>query len=131
MSVPSPSTCTFRTRQDEFSTQISCDQDPKFWFRLESVEGCDTITDFVLGNFGSDVGGDLLAMCYKKINRIPPDCLVFGDILSSRPSDAVTVDNAKARLEGYVKAMLAGYGRFVRTSSIVPRRNKLDLVIAT
>ena len=131
MSNPSPSTCTFQTRHDDFSKQVSCDQDRKFWFRLEAAQGCDTITDFFLGNFDSDVGGDLLAICYRKINRVPSGRLVFGDILSSRPSDLAAVDNAKARLEEYAKMLLAGYGRSVGNARIVPRRDKLDLVIDT
>ena len=126
----SPTNCTFRIRQDEFSVQVSCDQDPKFWFRLEVTAGSDHITDFFLGSFDPALAGDLLAMCYAKIGRLPQDQLVFNDILSSRQAsnpDAVTA--VRANFEEYARAMLAYYGRSVRASRIVPRRDKLDLIV--
>ena len=69
MPASSLATYTFQMRQDDFSVQVSCDQDPKFWFRLEQGQGEDIITDFFLGGFDPALGGDLLNMCYKKISR--------------------------------------------------------------
>ena len=129
MSTPSLSTCTFRARYDEFSSQVSCEQDSKFWFRLEAAEGRDNVTDFFLGAFDPGLGGDLLTMCYKKLGKIPQQRLVFGDILSSRLGDSAAVDAAKTRFEEYTKAMLAAYGRSIRASHIARRREKWDLVI--
>jgi hypothetical protein len=131
MSTPPPSTCTFRVRHDDFSAQVSCDQDPKFWFRLEVADDCDNITDFFLGAFDPNLGGDLLAMCYKKVVRSPRQRLVFGDILSSRPDNPAVIETAKARFEEYAKAMLASYGRSVHASHIARRGKKVDLVIDT
>jgi hypothetical protein len=124
-------THTFRTRQDDFSTQVSCDQDPKFWFRLEESQGGDIISDFFLGAFDPALGSDLLTVCYKKIGRTPAAHLVFRDILASRPADPAAAATEQVRLESYTKAMLADYGRAIRMSRIVPRRGKLDLMIDT
>ena len=131
MPTLSLATCTFQTRQDDFSVQVSCDQDPKFWFRLEGSQSEDIITDFFLGGFDSALGGDLLAMCYKKIGRTPAAHLVFRDILVSRPAHSAAAATEQAHLEGYTKSMLAGYGRAIRMSRIVHRRDKLDLMIDT
>jgi hypothetical protein len=131
MPTPSLATCTFQTRQDDFSAQVSCDQDPKFWFRLEESQGEDTITDFFIGGFDPSLGGDLLTMCYRKIGRTPAAHLVFRDVLASRPADPAAADAEQLRLEGYTKEMLAGQGRAIQTSHIVHRRGKLDLMIDT
>ena len=136
MATPlSPSTCTFQVRHDQVSTQVSCEQDHKFWFRLEAGEGRDIITDFSLGAFDSGFGGDLLALSYKKAAKIPQHSIVFRDFLSSAPNDPAAIASAKTRFEGYAKAMLTVYGRSVHTSNIVrqpsPGREKLDLVIDT
>ena len=42
---------TFKVRRDQVSDQVSCDQDAKFWFRMESAEDRDNITDSSLGAF--------------------------------------------------------------------------------
>jgi hypothetical protein len=135
MTKLSPSTYTFKVRRDQVSTQVSCEQDHKFWFRLEVAEGRDNITDFSLGAFDSSSGGDLLAACYKEAATIPQRCIVFLDFLSSGPTDPAGIANAKTRFEEYAKVLLGTYGRFVQASRIVrqvgPRREKLDLVIDT
>jgi|ERR1700733_3083363 len=120
---------TFKVRRDQVSDQVSCDQDAKFWFRMESAEDRDNITDFSLGAFDSTLGGDLLALCYSKIAKTPNRRIVFGNFLSSGPSDASAIETAKARLEGYAKTLLAAYGRPVHTSHMLRRREKIDLVI--
>jgi hypothetical protein len=125
----SPINYTFKVRQDSFSVQVSCDQDPKFWFRLEIEEGQDQITDFFLGAFDSALGGDILAMCYAEIGRVPQDQLVFTDILSSQPSNANAVNAARAKFEEYAKGMLAHYQRSLGSSRISPRRDKFDLIM--
>jgi hypothetical protein len=129
MSAPSLSTCTFQIRRDEFSAQVSCDQDPKFWFRLETAENRDNITDFFLGAFDPSLGGDLLATCYKKLAKKPNHKIVFGNFLPGGPSDPAAIETAKARFEGYAKTMLAVYGRSVHASHVLDRRKKFDLVI--
>jgi hypothetical protein len=131
MPTPSLAKCTFQTRQDDFSSQVSCGQDPKFWFRLEESQGEDIITDFFLGGFDPALGGDLLTMCYKIVGRTPAPHLVFRDVLSSRPVDPAAANAEQLRLEGYTKEMLSGQGRAIRTSRIVHRRGKLDLMIDT
>ena len=131
MADPSPSTCTFQVRHDDFSTQVSCEQDHMFWFRVEVAEGRDNITDFSLGAFDSGIGGDLLAACYKTAGKLPQRYIVFRDFLSSRSSDPEAIATAKTGFEEYTKVMLAAYGRSVHASHIVRRREKLDLVIDT
>src|SRR5580704_12465458 len=118
MAPLSPSTWTFQVRHDDFSTQVSCDQDRMFWFRLEVAEGRDNITDFSLGAFDSSFGGDLLAACYKKAGKLPQRCIVFRDFLSSGSSDPAAIATAKTRFEEYAKVMLAAYGRSVHASHI-------------
>jgi hypothetical protein len=131
MSSLSPLLSTFRARRDDFSVQISCHQDPKFWFRLEEKQERDHISDFFLGNFDPALAGDLLAMCYQTIGRSPRARLVFSDILSSKPGDPHTIDTAKRRFEDYTKAMLAYYGCSIGSAKILPRREKIDLIIDT
>ena len=132
MATRSPSNCTFQIRRDDVSTQVSCDEDLKFWFRLEAAEGRDHITDFSLGAFDLGIGGDLLARCYKEAGKIPQRRIVFRDFMSSGPSDPAAIGTTKTRLEDYAKVMLAAYGRFPQATHIVrrpERREKLDLVI--
>jgi hypothetical protein len=131
MSVLSLSPDMFKIRRDDFSAQVSCDRDPKFWFRLEVTQDADKITDFLLGAFDPSLGGDLLTICYAKVAKLPQRCIVFGDFLPSGPSDPATLEAAKARFEGYTKAMLAAYRRTMHTSRVVRRREKFDLVIDT
>lgn len=131
MPALSPFVCTFQVRRDDFSAQVSCDQDTKFWFRLEETHERDDITDFFLGGFDPALAGDLLAMCYKSIGRPPRAHLVFGDILSSQPGNPHAVDNARLRFEEYTKAMLAHYGCSVGSANIASRRGKFDLIIDT
>ena len=123
--------CTFKVQQDDFSIQVSCDQDPKFWFRLEIGEGQDRITDFFLGVFYPALGGDLLALCYNKIARDPQDQLVFSDILSSRLGNPNAIDATRVNFEKYAKAMLDHYGRRLRSSRVLQRRSKFDLILDT
>lgn len=121
---------TFRSRSDEFSDQISCDQDSRFWFRLEASEDSDIITDFFLGGFDTALSGDLLAHCYRTLGKTPKGRIVFGDIMSSRPVDAAIVRSAGERFADCAKQLLAGYGRSVRGVHIERRpRDKIDLVI--
>jgi hypothetical protein len=127
--MPDPINCTFDVRHDDFSAQVSCKQDPKFWFRVELAGGEDHITDFFLGSFDPALGGDLLAMCYAKVSRVPQDRLVFDDILSSRPCDPDAIKTARGNLEAYARAMLANYGRSLRSSRIARRRGKFDLML--
>jgi hypothetical protein len=103
MSVLSLSPDMFKIRRDDFSAQVSCDHDPKFWFRLEVTQDGDKITDFLLGAFDPSLGGDLLAICYNKIAKLPQHCIVFGDFLPSGSSDPGTIEAAKARFEGYAR----------------------------
>jgi hypothetical protein len=120
---------TFQVRRDQVSYQVSCDEDAKFWFRMESAEDHDNITDFSLGAFDHSVGGDLLVLCYSKIAKTPSRRIVFGDFLSSKPSDPSAIEAAKAHLEGYAKTLLAAYGQSMHASHVLRRREKLDLMI--
>jgi hypothetical protein len=129
MPALSPFVCTFQVRRDDFSAQVSCDQDTKFWFRLEETHERDDITDFFLGGFDPTLAGDLLAMCYRSIGRLPHARLVFGDILSSQLGDAHAVDAVKLRFENYAKAMLRHYGCSIGSAYTVLRRNKFALII--
>ena len=67
-----PSTCTFQVRHDDFSTQVSCEQDRMFWFRLEVAEGRDNITDFSLGAFATLA---LAAISLQRVTRRPANYL--------------------------------------------------------
>jgi hypothetical protein len=129
MSALPRSSWTFQVRRDQVSDQVSCDQDAKFWFRVESAEDRDNITDFSLGAFDSSLGGDLLVLCYSKIAKIPSRRIVFGNFLSSGPSDPSAIERIKTRLEGYAKTLLAAYGHSVHASHVLRRRDKIDLVI--
>jgi hypothetical protein len=121
---------TLRIRSDDFSDQISCDEDKNFWFRIENAGDCDTITDFFLGGFDPALAGDLLVECYRKLNRKPRVRIVFGNILSSRPSDAAAIRTASERFEDAARQLLASHGRALRSAHIERRpRDKVDLVI--
>jgi hypothetical protein len=122
---------TFRTRVDDFAKFVSCDQDHKFWFRLEALENTDNITDFFLGAFDPELGGELLVACYRKLDLQPQARIVFGDILSSRDGDPAKVENATNRLLNYSEHLLTNFGRRIRGTRIESRRNKFDLVIET
>lgn len=125
------STYTFNTRNDDFSFQVSCDQDPKFWFRLEQGANCDRITDFFLGAFDSTLGGDLLEACYKKIGHKPQRRIVFTDIVSSRTEYSSTVDKAKTHFEECARLMLANYGLLISSANIIETLGKFNLEIET
>jgi hypothetical protein len=56
---------------------------------------------------------------------------VFSDILSSKPGDLHTIDTAKRHFEDYTTAMLAYYGCSIGSAKILPRREKIDLIIDT
>lgn len=131
MPTLSPLIGKFEVQSDDFSVQVCCDEDPKFWFRLELADDLDIITDFTVGAFDPALGGDLLAMCFSKIGRTPHTRLVFRDILSCRPGDPATVANAKLRFEEYAGAMFANYGCFISASHIATRLDKFDLIIDT
>jgi hypothetical protein len=64
----------FSSRVDEFSVQISCAEDPRFWLRLEPI-AVPKITDFFLGEFPPETGAELLARCFKLIDNIGTDRL--------------------------------------------------------
>src|ERR1700748_1772628 len=110
--------CTFKLRSDDSSEQISCDQDPKFWFRVESFDTRDDITDFFLGRFDPALGGDLLILCYKTLDREPPNRIVFKDILSSRPFDTATIKSVSRNLEEYCRQLLESYGREIDRADV-------------
>ena len=119
MSALPRSSWTFQVRLDQVSAQVSCEQDPKFWFRVESTGERDNITDFFLGAFDATLGGDLLTLCYSKIAKIPNRRIVFGDFLPSGPIDPSAIETTKARLEGYTTTLLAAYGRTVHPSQVL------------
>jgi hypothetical protein len=131
MSDLSLSNDMFKTRHDDFSAQVLCDHDPRFWFRLETAQDGDKITDFFLGAFDPSLGGDLLAKCYNKVAKIPHRRIIFVDFLSSGSSDPAALETAKKRFEGYAKTMLLTYGRTINVTRVMRRREKLDLVVDT
>src|ERR1700761_9575571 len=100
---------TFSVRLDDFSKQVSCDQDLKFWFRLEGTDKSDSITDFFLGGFDPALGGDLLILCYRVLNLEPNNRIVFRDILSSRPIDGAAIKSISTSLESYTRQLLASH----------------------
>lgn len=121
---------TLRVRSDGFSDQVSCDEDSRFWFRIESAGDCDTITDFFPGGFDPALSGDLLVECYRMLNRKPRVRIVFSDILSSRPSDAAAIRAASEQFGEAVRQLLASHGRALHSAHIERRpRDKIDLVI--
>jgi hypothetical protein len=121
---------TFRIRTDDFSVQVSCDQDRRFWFRLEVATEEDRVTDFCLGAFDPDLGGDLLEVCYKMHARAPGNRIVFRDVFASRAADAATIENARASLAEHAKHLLAGHGRRLFGANIeLQPGNKIDIII--
>jgi hypothetical protein len=120
-----------RVRRDDFSVQVSCDDDQKFWFRLESTDGADLVTDFTIGSFDSKLGGDLLAMCFDKIGRPPLSRLVFVDIVPSQRGDPIKIAEAQSCLEEYAAVTFARHNRSIKLARIEARQAKLDLIIET
>jgi hypothetical protein len=56
---------------DGFSVQISCTEDPRFWFRMVPTP-VPKITDFLLGEFPPETSAELLARCCKRIEHPRP-----------------------------------------------------------
>ena len=59
---------TFSTRVDEGSVQISCEEDPRFWFRMVPT-AIQNVTDFYLGAFPKDGGALLLKKCFDLVDH--------------------------------------------------------------
>jgi hypothetical protein len=126
---------TFRTRKDDWSYQVTCDERPNFWFRLKSErDEEDVITDFLLnprGVFPDDLelrplGGALLTRCYRELQLRPHPRLVFGNILVSKnPSKlSAALSAAQALYTDCARKLFADFG--LRMSGSAVERRTVD-----
>ena len=79
--MSTPGRLTLRTRIDDYSYQVSAEEDGRFWFRLEREDDRDIITDFFIGSAPEETAADLLADCYRTLGLTPAMVVVFRDIL--------------------------------------------------
>jgi hypothetical protein len=130
---------TFSTRVDEGSVQISCEEDPRFWFRMVPT-AIQNVTDFYLGAFPKDGGALLLKKCFDLVDhardlpkpsmssmtsiRLPPV------IIYSNLSGPDAVENSRS-YEGFTRDALASYGRKIVHGYLNARHEKRDLYLIT
>ena len=124
--TPSEIARSFRVQEDDWSFQISCVLDNRFWFRLEkSPKPVDVITDYFLGEFESSLGGPLLAECYRTLGRVPQSVIVFRNLLPGTTPDLDATTAVADACERY-----AAYGaqalRVLRRSDVRQRRYEID-----
>lgn len=125
-------TLSLRVRIDGFSLQVSRDEDPRFWFRLEPSAGQDTITDFSTGAADPALGGHFLWNCYVLLGRVPQPRIVFRDIFSSgsgRKADEIA--RISETLTKYAGGLLTPFRRRVLTTHLRDRDGKVDLIVDT
>jgi hypothetical protein len=118
-----------QTRIDAYSYQVSNAADPKFWFRIERTDNVDVITDYSLGTFPKERGGDLLAECYRVVGLTPRMTIVFRNIAPGNAiaTDAQAVTEARNRYGDWGRALLIGLGADRVRESLEENRGKYDL----
>jgi hypothetical protein len=139
MDTRSMSKYTLSTKVNDSSIQISCKQDPRFWFRM-----CPTtiqnVTDFNLGAFPPDVGGLLLRRCFDIVDRTelpkpgdmwgmesarPPPVIIFSGLSGSN-----AVEGSKV-YEAFTNEALAPGGHKIVHTYLNARIDKRDLYLIT
>lgn len=124
-----------QTRSDDFSYQVSAENDQRFWFRLERKLNRDVITDFNPGSLHHDDAGAALTMCYEHLGLRPQQTVVFRDIMSSadanhsQPTFARPLDDVLDSYVGWGKALLNHFGNSDVDERVERRRQKLDLIL--
>jgi hypothetical protein len=125
-----PSSIQLQSRLDEYSYQVFTAADHRFWFRLVREDDRDVITDFFLGSFPAEQGGNLLVGCYRTLGLTPKPTIVFRDILSGRDgSDVAVLSQANARFEVAGQSLLAQYGFETIDRRMQDLRGKVDLIL--
>ena len=124
-----PVRLTLRTRVDDFSYQVTAAEDDKFWFRLERLDGRDTITDFFVGACPEQNAGSLLADCYRVLGITPQSVIVFGNISPSSVSLNIDVKRARDFYTACGKALLASVGAGRIDERLEKERGKYNLVL--
>jgi hypothetical protein len=130
----------FSSQVDEFSVQISCAEDPRFWLRLAPV-AVSKITDFSLGEFPSEASAELLARCFKLIDEIGSDRLPrpwMEPMYSRRAPPLVIFSNLKPdEIEFHANSAAAALASFKRkivhthTQRTAGSPEKLELYLFT
>jgi hypothetical protein len=126
-----------QSRLDDFSYQVSANNDAIFWFRLEREPDRDVITDFFLGSISETLAATALIACYGFLRLTPKNVMVFRDILpydeslekTMIPSEAL--DRAQHLYATAGKAALIKFGARKVDESLESRCGKYDLVLST
>jgi hypothetical protein len=126
-----------QSRLDDFSYQVSADNDRIFWFRLEREPDRDVITDFLLGSISENLAATALIACYGFLRLTPRKVMVFRNILPSYKSLEKTMippealDRAQHLYATAGKATLIKFGARKVDESLESRCGKYDLVLWT
>jgi hypothetical protein len=125
----------FRSRTDDFSHQISADNDKRFWFRVERHVDQDVITDFFLGSVPEEQASSVLLACYDHLAITPQLKVVFKDILPGQESEIATgrltseIDWAQHHFAVCGKRFLRRLGARSVEDSLRQSGGKVDLVL--
>lgn len=123
------------SRIDEFSYQVSAENDRMFWFRLERRPDRDVITDFSVGTVARLRAASALRLCYSHLGLAPRQVIVFQDILACKTASEDEAAASKAlrnarRLYGACgRAALISAGVIKVEESLQRREGKYDLVL--
>ena len=126
-----------QSRLDDFSYQVSADNDAIFWFRLEREPDRDVITDFSLGGISETLAATALIACYAFLRLTPKNIMVFRNILPSyEPLEETIIppealDRARHLYATAGKAALIKFGARKVAESLESRCGKYDLVLWT
>jgi hypothetical protein len=120
-----------QTRIDDFSFQVSSPADPRFWFRVERSGDSDVITDYFLGSFPKESGGDLLEECYRVLGLTPRMVIVFRDILPSSglAARAQTLAEARDLYADCGKTLLLAFGALRVHDYLEEEQGRYNLVL--
>ncbi len=123
-----------QSRLDDFSYQVSADNDAIFWFRLEREPDRDVITDFLLGSISETLAATALIACYAFLRLTPKNVMVFRNILPSYESLEETMipealDRAQRLYATAGKTALIKFGARKIDECLESRCGKYDLVL--
>lgn len=88
---------TLQKTTDDFSYQVSAQDDRRFWFRLERQPDRDIITDYFVGSLPHEEAVSLFTECYRLLGLAPQNVIVFRDILPTRKLKDVFAELGQAR----------------------------------
>ncbi|HVX15600.1 MAG TPA: hypothetical protein VHC22_30720 [Pirellulales bacterium] len=121
---------------DDFSYQVSAENDDRFWFRLERHADRDVVTDYCLGSVENDRAASVLLNCYQHLGLVPRKVIVFSDILASKSSVrdlAITAGSFLLRVQRLYgacgRAALQSSGCSEVEESLERTRGKYDLIL--